>query len=391
MSDQPIQTWAFSGFDCMLWKESDEYFRGCVLRAGEPVACAEVLSRYGEERAKRAVEALAPVMLRPPGIWNIEHEPLTDAVVVPRSLNTPNDVGRLDGVFQLADDLEVIPADRTPTDLIINACDPPGQHEGLRIDLRGSPLYVLARHDAPRKPLYHWDPDGRLQLCIALSRLVRPTSISLRYAARILGRPLSERYKVIPGPVRGFGASAWTTTPEHDWLTAEDFGVLRELLAAWASEPLPPKSRLRQAMWWFDYAASTEFVDIRIPFTSTALERLLTTRSDRSTLHFKHRVPQLAARLRLPPIKPADAGRMWSLRSAIVHGGKHGGLDEQDFALYRQMEDVLREAIRQSIIDKAVRADLLTQESVDAAFPVPEPTPRTVPCPGCGTMVKVPR
>ena len=36
----------------------------------------------------------------------------------------------------------------------------------------------------PRNP-FEWDADGRLQNCIAVSRLLVPTSVALRYAARI--------------------------------------------------------------------------------------------------------------------------------------------------------------------------------------------------------------
>ena|SRR6185437_3429430 len=40
-----------------------------------------------------------------------------------------------------------------------------------------------------------------------------------------------------PGPGREFGADAWTSTLEHDWLSDDDLRHLREMLAAFDADP----------------------------------------------------------------------------------------------------------------------------------------------------------
>jgi len=46
-------------------------------------------------------------------------------------------------------------------------------------------LYSFVREiPGPGNP-FEWDTDGRLQNCVAASRLLVPTSVALRYAARI--------------------------------------------------------------------------------------------------------------------------------------------------------------------------------------------------------------
>ena len=76
---------------------------------------------------------------------------------------------------------------------------------------------------------------------------------------------------------------------------------------------------------------------------------------------------------------------MWGLRSALVHGARHGGLNDDDFALYGRMEELLRVALRESVLSPTFRATFDTIESINAVFPLPAPAVVTVKCPACKT------
>jgi hypothetical protein len=389
--DQILRMWEHTGLKCVLWRDSDAVLKGAVIRSGEAIATVDVLSRLGQPEAERIVESLAATLREPRGPWLIDDEPVTDLVMAecPGQLRG-DEMTRLERPFALARDLRVLPVSGTMAEVLYKACDPPGIGKGFSIDLRGRPLYAFARLNAPRKPLYKWDSDERLQICIGLSRLVRPTSLSLHYAVRVLGALGSDRYAVYPGPVRGFGAQAWTSTPERDWLSLDDFHALRELIAAWDAHPFERKSRLARAYWYHEYAGRTRLVDVRWSLVSTAIETLVGTSGDRSTQGFIRRVPLLAAAAGLPPISNTEARRMWGLRSALVHGEKYGGLAEEDLALYRRMEDVLRLTLRHALTDLDFRARFASPAAVDAAFPLPAPAPKTAICPQCAATFALP-
>jgi hypothetical protein len=382
-----LKEWHVGPFTCRLWREGNGPLRGCVLDKGQPIGCAEVPVDRGVDVAARAVEALVPVLQ--PFLSIVDGVPITDIVLVLRSNETPDDVSPLERPFALADDLRIVPVDRSTAQMVMAACDSPGENGSrLRVDLR-TPLYAIERLQAPRDPLKTWDSDERLQRCIALGRLVRSTSIGFEYSVRMLGS-LQGVYEIVPGAVRGFGAQAWTSTPECNWFSVEDMAAWRELLHAEVANPLPPQGRAVRALWYLEYAARTQLLDIRWTLVATAVEILVSTNPDLSTRHFTKRLPQLAAYLGLPQIAAEDASRMWQLRSALSHGSKFGGLGS-DRELYRAMERTAREAVRRAIVEPATRAIFDQSASVDAAFPVTDPPARTVKCPTCSTDVTIPR
>lgn len=390
MTDDPsVRSWYHAGHRCLLW-EQDGQFHGVVLAGTEPIATTQVLHRFGEERAREVVEALVPVMARRVGIWDRTDAPIIDVVLVPRGTETDNDEGRLAEPFQLLDDVVILPGERVPADLIRDACDPPGLNRTRAIDLRGKPLYAIVRENPPTRPHFGWDPDDRLQLCIVLSRLIHPTSISLEYAVRIIG-DVRDRPEILPGPVRGDGASAWTPYPDRNWLTREEMTKWQELARAFFANPIPPRSRLQQVMWFFEYAARTYTIDMRIPMLVTAAEGLITTDPEQSTRHFTKRLPLLAARLGVTEFDQASASKVWGLRGQLVHGARHGGLAQPEFELFRRLERVLRETLRHAILDETLRRDLSSPAAVESAFPLPTRPPRLGTCPACRVALEVPR
>jgi hypothetical protein len=359
------------------------------MEHNKALACVELSSPFGEDAAVRAVDALLPIvspMLKP---WIIdENTPIVDVLVVLETAPVP-DGERITKAVTLYDDLELIPLTQSSATPILHACDPPGINFSP-VDLR-RPLYALQRHAPPRDPLYGWDSDERLQLCVTLSRLVRPTSMSFDFTARIIGSLVGGRHEIIPGPVRGFGSEAFVASPERDWLSPQDVVDLQALLTDFFAKPFQRSSRLSQAFWYFEYAARSPLIDIRLPLVVTALEALLNTDPDRATAHFVHRVPLLAALLRLPPISKNDSRRMWALRSKLVHGAKLGGLGDEEFRLYGVLEEVLRIVLRQAIGHDSLRTTFSSPEEIDRAFPL-SPTPaKTVTCPNCGSAVTIVR
>ena len=390
MPDGPLlKRWQHANFECIVWVREEGSINGAVIAHGQPVANIKVTDRRSQATVEQAVQAVAEVLRRDRGIWNLDPEPFTDVALSP-STGDPKETAaaRLEVQIRLADDLYAIPCDWDFWKAVTAACDAPGIDLTTAIDLRARPLYAFARVNAPRTPVYGWDPDGRLQQCIALSRLVRPTSIGFDYSARIIGTLNGERSMIKPGPVRGFGAHAWTPEPERDWLDAGDWHQLGELLRAWDRDPFDKKSKLAQALWYHEYACRTQLIDIRVPLVSTALEALLSTSGQRSTQQFKKRVPQLASGLGVAQITTTMAGRMWGLRSSLSHGERHGGLSASDFDLARRMEELLRATLRQAIVDGEARSWFASRDAVNKRFPI-EHTPRTVRCTSCGTPVPV--
>ncbi len=381
-----LKQWTSNRLTCKVWQEPHGAFRGCVFANGKPVFCAESLEKDGLAIAVKAVEALAALTSAPPGIQLIsETTPFVDiALALAPNAGMP-DEERLTTPVQILDDVEVLPPDWNLFRALTSACDPPGVNKGEPIDLRW-PLYSFVRKNAPRDPMYHWDSDQRLQFVITISRIVRPTSLGLLYATRLIGHFGSPHCRLIPGPVRGFGAHAWVADPARDWLSRSDLGRLGILARAFFLEPFPPRSRLQTALWYFEYAARTNLVNVRWLFVVTAIETLVSTDSSQSTRHFTRRLPELAAR-RGVPCSARDASRMWALRSAISHGDKKDGVKPSDLAVYARVEEVLRATLEQAILDPDWRKQFDSRESIDRAFPVAAPQQKVVKCAQCGSEV----
>ena len=382
-----LKEWASAGLTCKVWIERDGVYRGCVFSGSLPVRAAEFAQRgYSAsdalEQIVESVECLAALEARPTRPFDTTRLPFTDVVLKLEPPGGVPDPFPITETVKLADDLFVVPRDWAAAKLITRACDPPGENPGLHVDLR-APLYMLVRTNPPRRPQHSWDPDQRLQMAIALSRLVRPTSIGTEYSGRIIGE-VSGRFQFVPGAVRGDGTRAWTSDPEHDWLTAADLKQLAMLIEKWDASPLEKKSRLAQAFWYYQYAALTELVDIRWLFIATGIETLLSSGSHTATRDFTQRVVQIANLLEISDVSRKEASRMWGMRSSLVHGAKHGGLDPTDFAIYGLMERVLRELLRRAIADASFREVFASAASIEAAFPVTRPEPKTIHCPHCG-------
>jgi hypothetical protein len=86
--------------------------------------------------------------------------------------------------FRLADDLYIEKPDDPVANMVLDFGEPTGF--GVQRPYRQyAYFYAFVREIPETDSVHQWDTDGRLQMAVALSRLIRPTSISFRYAARI--------------------------------------------------------------------------------------------------------------------------------------------------------------------------------------------------------------
>jgi hypothetical protein len=108
------------------------------------------------------------------------------AIMMPsKNVNVPDegdpDAPVKDG-FDLSDDMWIGQLDINLAKRILDACEPRGENFS---PTRECPhLYAFVRENIyDELPQPSWDSDKKLQQCIALSRIVRPTSIGFQYAA----------------------------------------------------------------------------------------------------------------------------------------------------------------------------------------------------------------
>ena len=181
-----------------------------------------------------------------------DETPIRDVVLMPDHRHEARD----DSVFDeptfrkhasLGYDVEVTPVDEKLAGRIRTACDPAHHNRGEAVELR-STLYAFVRYNAPREQLYRWDPDQRLQELMVLSRLVHPASISLEFAARVIGDPFSDESKIVAGPVKGLGSHAWVVDPKRNWLAPSHVPALAELFEAFQKRKAAMSPRVRRAM-----------------------------------------------------------------------------------------------------------------------------------------------
>lgn len=249
--------------------------------------------------------------------------------------------------FNLADDLWVGKLDDETAKNILDSCEPTGRWVKKPVKLF-SQLYAFVREPASEEPLYTWDSDLRLQFCIALSRLIHPTSISFEHAARITYESDGSVREIIPGPVKGFGSEAYVANENsRNWLITDDLQALREILKQTRLSNLPP--RVHRALWYHEFAARTREVSVRWTLVCTALEALVHTDRLHSTKQFKKRVPQLAKELGTCQFSEDDAETAYDLRSRVSHGQGLASLKAQDRNLYERMENVLRHTLVHTI------------------------------------------
>jgi len=224
-----------------------------------------------------------------------------------------------------------------------------------------------------------WDGDEMLRTCVALSRLVHPTTQAFRFSARVVTLPDGSIEWIHPGIVGGHGSIAFVSIVENrDWLTNEEFGLVASLLARFDSKKWP--RRLVRSLWYHEYASLTYELDVRWVVMTTALEALIHTDRSNSGSQFRDRVFQLASIVGITCSKE-EVALAYDQRSQLAHGQHFvytsGGmpaaakaeLSEEVIRSYRRMEDILRACLLKAANEDQFASIFAGDDSIRLRFP----------------------
>jgi hypothetical protein len=246
---------------------------------------------------------------------------------------------------QAVSDLYVQRLDLVLAKAIMDTCEP--KTLGVMAPVRQfAHMYGYVRELPPQASVIGWDEDHRLARLVAISRLVRPTSVGFRYAARVSQDNASLR--IVPAEIHGLAPDTFLS-PNHrrDWLSRDEAKLAVELDAK--TEPLIQPAfprRVSRALWYYDYAQKTYYADLRWTLTATALEALIHTGKRDSTKHFTRRVPALGGDVGAPSLTPDECEDAYDYRSRLSHGdGFLSDMPTADITLYDKLEETLRLAI----------------------------------------------
>lgn len=268
-------------------------------------------------------------------------------------------VGAVDGLYIQRLDLELAKA-------IMDTCEP--KTVGVVAPVRQfAHMYAYVRELQPQTSVIGWDEDHRLSRLVAISRLVHPTFVGLRYAARVSQDNPSLR--IVPAEIHGLTLDTFLS-PNHkrDWLSKEEAKLVVEVDAK--TEPLTLPSfprRVSRALWYYDYTQKTYYADLRWTLIATALEALIHTGKWDSTGHFTQRVPALAADVGAPALTTDECEAAYDYRSRLSHGdGFLSDMPAADITLYDKLEETLRLAILKAFTEPNF-ADLFLDDATIAA------------------------
>jgi hypothetical protein len=219
--------------------------------------------------------------------------------------------------------------------------------------------YALVREVAPGVSLF--DVDQRLSEVLALSRLVYPTAMSLRYSCRVTfsNRVITE---LDPADPMGIGRGAWVANANgRAYLTMDEW---KSVGRSFATDPFNTQSeRWKRAMWFFEYASRTQSGSVRWTLAVTALESLVHTDRMHSTRQFVARSVALAHMVGVHAWTKDVASAAYDVRSGLAHGQAASQLthaDEAQAAL--ALEPLLRAILLRAVEDPNL-GDLFRDDS----------------------------
>ena len=289
------------------------------------------------------------------------------------SANNP-DVGDVPPIYErtdLSDQLWIGHLDADTAKIIMETCEPKAL--GLTPPARQrAHLYAFVRELPSDSEILWWDTDHQLTAAVAVSRLIRPTSIGFAYAARV-GIESGAVKEVLPAEIRGISRDAFLSPSRtRDWLTRGDAEGLRQLVPLlWSQLP----RRVHNALWHHEYAARTYYLDHRWTLVVTGLEALVHTDRRHSTAQFTGRVTKLASELGIT-LSDADAREAYNLRSQLAHGaaflstGTATGLSRSQVELYDRLEDTLRLAVLRGMRDQAFADIMDSDDKIRGHWPI---------------------
>lgn len=251
--------------------------------------------------------------------------------------------------FDIADDLYVGKIDSRTANIVLDF----GEPKSFKIDAphrQGGYFYAFVRIVPEPAEMHSWDTDQRLQTAIALSRLVRPTSISFRNAGRVRYNDDGTVRHGYPAWLRGVDPDSWLPADSNyrDWLIEAELAEVKSLFQSMYASTLP--IRVSRAFFYHEYAARTYYGEVRWVLVCTALESLLNTDPYHSGAQFRGRVPPIASSIHVA-MTADEAAKAWSMRSHLSHGGATGKLTPPEEEVYKKLEMVLRGVLKKAILD----------------------------------------
>jgi len=230
-------------------------------------------------------------------------------------------------------------------------------------------MYAYVRERHPESNMIGWDEDHRLSRLVAISRLVHPTCVGLRYAARVSQN--NDSLRIVPAEIHGLSPDTFLS-PHHkrDWLSQAEAKFAVELDAK--TEPLTQPAfprRVSRALWYYDYSQKTYYADLRWTLIATALEALIHTGRSGSTKHFTKRVPALATDVGAPSLTSDECEDAYDFRSRLSHGdGFLSEMPAADITLYDKLEETLRLTILKAFVEPQFASIFLGDATISARW-----------------------
>jgi hypothetical protein len=157
--------------------------------------------------------------------------------------------------YRLAEDLEIKRLDHEITKKVMELCEP--NCYGVDRPIRQfAQLYSFVRSASASESIWE-QRDNRLYTCIALSRLVHPTSVGFTYHARLNLGAEGELTQCIPISLEGHPTGTWIADRDgRDWLTDGDAAELEKLVGMM---PLAVPDKVSRALWYNELTARSHY------------------------------------------------------------------------------------------------------------------------------------
>jgi hypothetical protein len=273
-------------------------------------------------------------------------------------------------LIEVIPEVTIGPVEIDFSDAVMNACDP--RHENFEpIRQFGCPYGFFRKPtEPPANEGPSLDPDTRLLTCVALSRLVHPTSIGFEYAARVREWVNGAR-QIIANVNHTLNPYAFVVRTNENWLNPSDVPAISRLAAAYMANR--PPLRVTNALWRYENAARAYYIDLRWLELTIALEGLVHIHNEQPRVNSTRAfVKRLAGLGRLDPalaMSEEDLTAMYLERSYLAHGDLRV-LHPLVQSLYDKLDTFTRAVLRKAVEDHEFGSIFADDGAIQAALPV---------------------
>lgn len=307
---------------------------------------------------------------------------ITDVILVPSPYaHACGNPGRpeeyFDGSLRITEELWLADFDVDFARAVLDACSSAGSNFSPTRQYGAPYGFVRASAPAPRGRELHFDNDNRLFACVAMSRLVQPTSAGYQYSARI--REWKNGYRqIIPYRPHHLNPYAYVNDVRQDWLIPSDVPEIAAVVNAYYTQK-PPR-RVLNALWHLETVFRNYYIEVRWPLVVTGLESLIHIAGERdsrnasryagSTRVFVQRLIGIGKARPSIAVSEAALREIYDRRSTLAHGLTFGTMNEPDKGLYKLAEDLLRNILRNALLDRSFADTFASDSAVQAAYPL---------------------